>query len=258
MFILATILLNKILIFVYTGNDTLKQDIEDTKIHDFVFINFSADVYESVVRGSNAHLLSELLKDWLSLCLEKKIESKINHTHHIKTKMTETFTESIGFYKTGRQVIVFSQLVNPCEYSVNILKGVGLRELELTKSIANMINRKADEKTVNGNPHFPYSPDDLKTEVKKGPLCELYNAIYLSINDTIKLDDEGCAFTTSKNLTCQIWSLAKQWEALLFKPPTYRNPMQILMEMTLYRLTQSKEIIQYLQMNACISYNDIY
>ena len=72
--------------FDYTGNDTLKQDIEDTKIHDFVFNNFLADVYESVVRGSNAHLLSELLKDWLSLCLEKKIESKINHTHHLKTK----------------------------------------------------------------------------------------------------------------------------------------------------------------------------
>ena len=26
--------------FVYTGNDNLKQDIEDTKIHDFVFNNF--------------------------------------------------------------------------------------------------------------------------------------------------------------------------------------------------------------------------
>ena len=48
--------------FVYTGNDTLKQEIEDTKILDFVFNNLLADAYESVVRGSNAHLLSELLK----------------------------------------------------------------------------------------------------------------------------------------------------------------------------------------------------
>ena len=76
--------------------------------------------------------------------------------------MTETFPESIWFHNTGKQVIVFPQLVYPCEYSVNILKGVGLREPELTKSFANMVKRKAAEKTVNGNPHFPYSPDDLK------------------------------------------------------------------------------------------------
>ena len=88
--------------------------------------------------------------------------------------MTERFPESIGFYKTGRQVIVFSQLDNPCEYSVNILKGVELRELKLTKSFANMVKRKAAEKTVNDNPHFPNSPDDLKTEVKKGTLCHLF------------------------------------------------------------------------------------
>ena len=62
--------------------------------------------------------------------------------------MTETFPESIGFYKTGRQVIVFSQLVNPCEYSVNILKGGGLTELELTKSFATMVKRKAAEKQL--------------------------------------------------------------------------------------------------------------
>ena len=76
----------------------------------------------------------------------------------------------------------------------------------------------------------------------------------MNINDAIKLDDEGYAFT---KFDFPIWSLANQWEAL-FKSPTYRNPMQVLMEMTLYRLTQSKEVTQYPQkMNACISYSDI-
>ena len=175
----------------------------------------------------------------------------------LKNEVNRNFSDSFGVYKTGKYVIVFLQLVNPCEYSVNTLKGFGLRDLELTKSFCNMIKRKVAERTVE-TPKFPFSPDDLKSEVKKGPLCELYNAIYLSLFDTITLNGEGYAITNSKKLSCKIWSLANQWEGLLLKSPDYRNPMQVLLGMTIYRLSQSKEIIQYLnKMNTCISYYDI-
>ena len=103
-----------------------------------------------------------------------------------------------------------------------------------------MIKRKVAERTVE-TPKFPFSPDDLKSEVKKGPLCELYNAIHLSLFDTITLNGEGYAITNSKKLSCKIWSLANQWEGLLLKSPDYRNPMQVLLGMTIYRLSQSKE-----------------
>ena len=131
---------------------------------NLIINNFVADLYDSVVWKHNAYLLSELLKDWLLLCKEREIKSNINHTHHLKTKLIETFPDSFGLYKTGKYVIVFSQSVNPCEYSVNTLKGFGLRDLELTKSFCNMIKRKVAERTVE-TPKFPFTPDDLKSEV---------------------------------------------------------------------------------------------
>ena len=87
-------------------------------------------------------------------------------------------------------------------------------------------------------------------------MCELYNAIYLTFNDSIKLSEQGYAITSSSNLGCKIWSLANEWEALLLRRAGYRNPKQVLMGMTVYRL--SKEIAQYLsRSNVCISYHGI-
>ena len=243
--------------FIHNAIEPIHQNNDDTKIHDFVLNNFFADLYESVVRKENTFLLSDLLKGWLSLCNEKNINSNINHSHHLKSKLIDYFPEAFGFYKTGKYVIVFSQSVNPCKYSVETLKGFGLRDLDLTKSFCNMVKRKLSEKN-NNLPKFPYKPDELKSEVKKGPHCVLYNVIYLSLFERIKINDDGYASTKSSNLNSKIWSLASQWEGLLLKSPDYCNPMQVLSGITIYRLTQSKEIIQYLsKMNNCISYDDI-
>ena len=103
-----------------------------------------------------------------------------------------------------------------------------------------MIKRKVVERTVE-TPKSPFSPDDLKSEVKKGPLCELYNAIYLSLFDTITLNGEGYAITNSKKLSCKICSLANQWEGLLLKSPDYRNPMQVLLGMAISDYRKAKK-----------------
>ena len=41
-----------------------------------------------------------------------------------------------GFYRTGKHVIVYSQNVKPCQYSISTLKGIGLLADDVIKSFA--------------------------------------------------------------------------------------------------------------------------
>ena len=60
-------------------------------------------------------------------------------------------------------------------------------------------------------------------------------------NDSIKLNEQGYAITSSSKLGCKIWSLANDWgEVILFRRGAYRHPKQVLMGMTVYRLTQQE------------------
>ena len=84
---------------------------------------------------------------------------------------------------------------------------------------------------------------------------DLYNVIYLTIKDTRSLNGHGYAVTTSKNLASKIWSTAYDWEALI---TGQKNPKQVLMGMTIHRITASKEVANYLhRANHIISYYDI-
>ena len=169
----------------------------------------------------------------------------------------EHFPESIGFFKTGRHIIVYSQFTNPCAYSVSTLRGSGMRDKDIIKSFANMVKRNA--KTSKGDmPKFPYSPTELMQGTEKGPMCDLYNVIFMTLHDFMTVNEHGYAITKSKNLACKIWALANDWEALLFRDACYRNPKQVLLTMNIYRIRRSKQIINYLtKCNFCISYNDI-
>ena len=63
--------------------------------------------------------------------MDRDIISRMNHTHHLKKVIMELFPESIGFFKTGRHIIVYSQFTNPCAYSVSSLRGSGMRDKSL-------------------------------------------------------------------------------------------------------------------------------
>ena len=89
-------------------------------------------------------------------------------------------------------------------------------------------------------------------------MCDLYNVIFMTLHDSMTVNEHGYAITKSKNLACKIWALANDWEALLFRDACYRNPKQVLLAMNIYRMTRSKQIINYLtKCNFCIFYNDI-
>ena len=52
--------------------------------------------------------------------------------------------------------------------------------------------------------------------LKQGPLQELHNVIFYSAKGSFKPNQAGYAETESKQLATKIWSMAYDWNALLF------------------------------------------
>ena len=119
--------------FTYCKGLSEQDEIRESKMHENALNDFLFKVDHSIVRNSKAYLLNELLNDWFSLCEDRNVTSKINHTHHLKREIKQRFPDSIGFFKTGRHVIVYSQLTNPCEYSINTLMGTGMRNEDIIR-----------------------------------------------------------------------------------------------------------------------------
>lgn len=74
----------------------------------------------------------------------------------------------------------------------------------------------------------------------------------------MKKNEFGFAVTDSPRPSCKIWALAHYCEALLIRYPDHGNTKQILNTMILYRETQNKKIMCYLnKQNFCVSYLDV-
>ena len=95
----------------------------------------------SIVYRSTAYLLNEPLQDWLFFCEDREVLSQTRYTKELKKYIDDIFRDKIGFYRTGKCVIVYSQNVNPCQYSMSTVKGFGLRADNITKHFANLIKR---------------------------------------------------------------------------------------------------------------------
>ena len=76
--------------------------------------------------------------------------------------------------------------VNPCEYSLATLHGCGLRDEDLAKSFGKMIRCKLAVKEEKQH-QWPLSPEELIAKLDEGPLPDLYNTIYYSIDDKAML-----------------------------------------------------------------------
>ena len=82
--------------------------------------------------------------------------------------------------------------VNPCQYSVVTLDSFGLSDNDIIRSFARMVRRKLQ--TCNQlREGWPMSIDDIENFVLRGPLSELYNAIYATINSSFKVHISGYA-----------------------------------------------------------------
>ena len=123
----------------------------------------------------------------------------IDNTKELKRRLIKKFDEKIGFFPSGKQLIVFSIEVNPCQYSVATLDGFGLSDNDIIRSFARMVRRKLQ--TCNQlRESWPMSIDDIENFVQRGPLPELYNAIYATINPSFKVHSTGYAVTPSHQM----------------------------------------------------------
>lgn len=65
-------------------------------------------------------------------------------TRSLKRKLLQEFNNNLGFFSTGRHVIVHVADINPCEFTVATLRGHRLRDNDLTKAFATMLSRKSE------------------------------------------------------------------------------------------------------------------
>lgn len=131
-----------------------------------------------------------------------------------------------------------------------------MRDNDLTKAFAIILKRKM-EAWVNQEKKWPYTPDELIGMLDMGPLNEIYNVIYASINPAYKLNEYGYGYviTRSRQIATKIWSMASDWESLLTKE---RTAKQTVAGMTVHRLTSSKEVLPMLhKLNNTVSYSDV-
>ena len=71
----------------------------------------------------------------------EKFLFQIRYTYELKKHIDDRFRETIGFYRTGKHVIVYSQKVKPCQYLIRTLKIFGLQADDVMKYFANLIER---------------------------------------------------------------------------------------------------------------------
>ena len=96
----------------------------------------------SMKKHLSAFLLSNSLKELMKLYENYGICPLTDNTKELKRRLTKKFEEKIGFFPWGKQLIVFSIEVNPCQYSVATLDGFGLSDNYIIRSFDRMVRRK--------------------------------------------------------------------------------------------------------------------
>ena len=214
--------------------------------------DFFTSIRLNILRDENAYLLTQLLEDLIRLCDERGVATLITRTNQIRRKIEEKFEDDIGFFPSGKYIIVHSAWLNPCKYSVATLRGAGLRDIDLAKGFAAMFKRKTSDLVA---AEFPYKPSELSDEICRGPLKDLYNVIYLTIKDGCQINDFGYAGTDSRTLATKIWSLAFDWQSLITRR---ENAKQLMTGLIIHRISGSKLLIKYLKrLNHSAPYKDI-
>ena len=79
-------------------------------------IEFWTYIRIKVINEKNAHLLKEILEDSKSLSLEHNVELFIKETKYLGIYLEKNFNDQIGFFNSGKQVIVYSPDTSPCQH----------------------------------------------------------------------------------------------------------------------------------------------
>ena len=241
--------------FTRSSRTSQSSTLSDTQ--QLVEAEFLTYVKIKIMLQKNAYLLNELLHDIASFSEEHSLEPFISNTRTLRRFLEKKFSQEIGFFPFGKQVIVYSADTNPCQYAVLTLQGAGLRDRDLTKAFATLVRKqvKPEVEKESCEEQWPMSPETLLEKFQRGPPTLLYNTIYLTLYGTCTYNEYGYAETQSSNISNKIWSIASDWAALL---GNQKSPKQIMLSIGIHRLSASKEIVTLLnKAGHGISYNDI-
>lgn len=230
-----------------------EEEVDELKLREMdVMGDFFCAVRIKILRKKEAFLLHQLLNDVKVISEGNGVNAVVTNTATLRRKLAEEFGEDIGFFPTGRYVIVHSSLMNPCEYSITTLEGHCLNDGDFVRSFANFVKEKMKKANINA---LPDDPESLLDRFKDGPLPDLYNAIYATMYSRFSVNEHGYAKTDSSNIATKIWSLALDWQSLITRTA---NAKQAMLGLTVHRLTGSKEAAQTLHsLGHTISYNEI-
>ena len=136
---------------------------------------------------------------------------------------------------------------------VSTLLGQGLSDKDYIRSYTNFIKSKVNQVEF---PEVPYTPNEMIDSLENGQMQDLYNTIYASkYRPNFKVNEHGYTETPSANIANKIWSIASDWQGLITNKDT---PQQIMLSLTLHRITGSKESVNYInKLGHGISYNNV-
>ena len=118
------------------------------------------------------------------------------------------FSPSIGLH--GSPLLIHASGVIPVDYVLDSIVGCGLRDSEITLTFAQKL--KANETKQ----EFPISIDKLIDQLDSyEPMNELFNALALSTNPSMKINTGGYACPDSEVRATKIWSIASDWQHLI-------------------------------------------
>ena len=126
---------------------TTKKEQQDKRLEDHekdIPGMFFIAVRIKIVHQKNAYLLNDLLKDYQNLFVEEGCKPLLSDTRSLKRKLLQEFNDDLGFFPTGRHVIVHAADINPFEFTVATLRGHGLRDNDLIKAFATMLKCKIE------------------------------------------------------------------------------------------------------------------
>lgn len=136
---------------------------------------------------SKKALLTPYMNHWkLEIDLRRRrIDFRHNSNSLVEREKEETFSR-----------------INPCAYSISILKGFELKNEGVIKSFENKIKQNNSQPS-DEIPEFPYTPHELKNLIWKGPWRVLFNAVFMKVHDYIKLNKNGYTIKYSSKLACR-------------------------------------------------------
>ena len=169
---------------------------------------FKILIKRKVLIQKNCYLLTDLVEQMANLYDIYCVEGMVDDNKKMKSFLLTNFRDNLQFTPDhgiqGNPIIVHSVEVNPVDYATASTTGAGLRDKEITLAFAKMINHKLKPHELSKN--FPLSAKNLMKELDKyDPIKEIFNALSLSCNPTVPINDFGYASPKSPDKANKIW-----------------------------------------------------